>query len=150
MIPRVKDMGKPQCDRNMPPVSGQLKFSQELRDKVAVNTTYLTIPLDCQECEELQGSSASYLCWYRRRNGGGEVQRDGQLEGNMKINCFQVCLLTSYEEAVYKKWSEVAEKKTLEGLSRPLLIRSIMSSITSLIPLHSHHHMFPQITVAFL
>ena len=31
---RVKDSGKALTDRNMPPVSGQLKFSQELKDKI--------------------------------------------------------------------------------------------------------------------
>ena len=25
---RLKDLGKPQCERNMPPISGQLRFSQ--------------------------------------------------------------------------------------------------------------------------
>ena len=34
-----------------------------------------------------------------------------------------VCLLTSYEEALFKTWALAADKKTLEGLSRPLLIR---------------------------
>ena len=34
-----------------------------------------------------------------------------------------ICLLTSYEEALFKTWALAADKKTLEGLSRPLLMR---------------------------
>ena len=43
----------------------------------------------------------------------------------MVVNKYKemVCLLTSYEEALFKTWAQAADKKTLEGLSRPLLIR---------------------------
>ena len=32
---RINDDGKALIDRNMPPISGQLKFAKELRDKIA-------------------------------------------------------------------------------------------------------------------
>ena len=43
----------------------------------------------------------------------------------MVVNKYKemICLLTSYEEALFKTWSLAADKKTLEGLSRPLLLR---------------------------
>ena len=95
---KISEMGKAQIDRNMPPVSGQLKFSQELRDKIAKSV---------KNFKELQHP----ICG----GPGGEMVIEKYKE--------MVCLLTSYEEAIYKTWSETADKKTLQGLSRPLLVR---------------------------
>ena len=57
--------------------------------------------------------------------------------GEMVIEKYKemVCLLTSYEEAIYKTWSETADKKTLQGLSRPLLVRFSKKWTFQMIPI---------------
>ena len=103
---RVKDTGRPQCDRNMPPISGQLRFSQELRDKIANSV---------RNFRELQHPISA--------GPGGEMV--------VKKYKDMVCLLTSYEEAVFKAWVQAADKKTMEGLSRPLLVRDTETQTVS-------------------
>ncbi len=95
---RIKESGKALTDRNMPPVSGQLKFAQELRDKISASI---------RNFKELSHP----ICYS---------------EGaNLVFRKFKemIALLSAYEEESFKGWTLSAEKKTAEGLNRPLIIR---------------------------
>ena len=97
-VKRVKDTGKALVDRNMPPVSGQLKFSQELKDKASAsikNFKDLNHPICFSE-----GAALIY-----------------------KKHKEMTSQLNTYEEDIFRIWTVSAEKKTLEGLNRPLIIR---------------------------
>ena len=95
---RIKETGKALTDRNMPPVSGQLKFAQELRDKISASI---------RNFKELSHP----ICYS---------------EGaNLVFRKFKemIAVLSTYEEEAFKGWALCAEKKTAEGLNRPLIIR---------------------------
>ena len=95
---RIKDSGKALTDRNMPPVSGQLKFSQELRNKISSSV---------RSFKELSHP----ICYSEGANLVFRKYKE------------MIALLDSYDEEVFKNWTLSAEKKTLEGLNRPLIIR---------------------------
>ena len=95
---RIKNTGHALNDKNMPPVSGQLRFTQEIRDKIRsgmTNFKALNHPICASK--------------------GGELIVEKYKE--------MIGLLMKYEEDTYNHWTCSAEKKTLEGLNRPLLVR---------------------------
>ena len=95
---RIKELGRPLTDRNLPPVAGQLRFSKEIKDRISSsvkNFKELNHPI-CASSE-------------------GEVIIEKYKE--------MVCLLYSYEEEVFRTWAATADTKTGEGLDRPLLVR---------------------------
>ena len=101
---RIKNTGHALNDRNMPPVSGQLRFTQEIRDKIRSgmrNFKALNHPICASK--------------------GGEVVVEKYKE--------MIGLLMKYEEETYNHWTLSAEKKTLEGLNRPLLVREDMGKL---------------------
>lgn len=95
---RIQELGKPLTDRNMPPVSGQLRFSREIKDRISSNV---------KNFKELNHP----IC--------------ASSEGEIIIEKYKemVCLLYSNEEDVFKNWAASADAKTGEGLNRPLLVR---------------------------
>ena len=96
---RVKEQGKALTDRNMPPISGQLKFAKELRDKISRGMkNFLDLEHEIKTTE------------------GGELVVEKYKE--------MVGLLTHYEERVFTTWTNAVERKTTEGLNRPLLVRN--------------------------
>ena len=95
---RIKEIGKPLTDRNMPAVAGQLRFSKEIKDRISCSV---------KNFRELNHP----IC--------------ASTEGELIIEKYKemVCLLYSYDEDVFKNWAISADKKTAEGLNRPLLVR---------------------------
>ena len=100
---RIKELGKPLTDRNMPVVSGQLRFSKEIKDRISNNV---------KNFKELNHP----VC--------------ASTEAELIIEKYKemVCLLYSYEEEVFRNWAASADKKTGEGLNRPLLVREGMKA----------------------
>ena len=101
---RIKNTGHALNDKNMPPVSGQLRFTQEIRDKIRsgmTNFKALNHPICASK--------------------GGELIVEKYKE--------MIGLLMKYEEDTYNHWTCSAEKKTLEGLNRPLLVRDEMGKL---------------------
>ena len=95
---RIKETGKALTDRNMPQVSGQLRFSKEVKDKIGCSI---------KNFRDLNHPICAGV--------GGELIIRKYKE--------MICLLISYEEEVFKNWALSADKKTAEGLNRPLLVR---------------------------
>ena len=96
---RIKDKGKALIDRNMPPVSGQLKFAKELRDKISRGMkNFLDLDHNIKASED----------------------------GEMIVEKYKemVGLLTCYEEQLFKIWQLSVERQINEGLAMPLLIRN--------------------------
>ena len=95
---RIRDCGAALNDKNMPPVSGQLRFAQEIRTKVKSgmkNFIELNHPI--------QSSKA----------GEEVVEKYKEMIG----------LLMSYEEQIYSQWTSSLDQKTADGLKKPLLVR---------------------------
>ena len=82
----------------MPPVSGQLRFARELRDKIA--------------CGVRDFKSLNHPICY-----------SDQAKEVIERYKVMVCLLTSYEEKVFENWTKTVENLTTENLERPLLVR---------------------------
>ena len=82
----------------MPPVSGQLRFARELRDKIASGVRDFK-SLNHPICYSDQAKEV--------------IERYKEM----------VCLLTSYEEKVFENWTKSVENLTTENLERPLLLR---------------------------
>ena len=95
---RIKELGKPLTDRNMPAVAGQLRFSKEIKDRISCSV---------KNFRELNHP----IC----ATGDGELIIEKYKE--------MVCLLYSYDEDVFRRWAQSADKKTGESLHRPLLVR---------------------------
>ena len=94
----IKQTGRARTDRNMPPVSGQLRFARELRDKISVGVKDF--------------KSLSHPVCYS--DAAKEV-----IEKYKEL----VCLITSYEEKVFENWAKSVENLTTGNLERPLLVR---------------------------
>ena len=95
----IKNFGKPKTEKNMPIVSGQLKFAHELRTKITKRIMAFK-------------NIGHPICY----SPGADVV----FKKYKKLNAY----LTSYEDDVFKTWATYAETKSLDGLERPLLIRS--------------------------
>ena len=95
---RIQDTGKALIDKNMPPISGQLRFAKELRDKIAAGI------------KDFKGLNHP-ICY-----------SDG---ANLVISKYKemVCLITSYEEMAFSNWTKTVENLTTEDLDSPLLVR---------------------------
>ena len=96
---RLHELGKALTDRNMPPVSGQLSFSKELRHKIVTSVKSF------------------------REINHPITESEGAVTIMQKYNELMEAL-DKYEDNVYNTWATAAEKKTLEGLNRPLLVRN--------------------------
>ena len=97
---KIKESGRPRTERNMPLVAGQLKFAQEVKTKITFSMKAFK-------------SLAHPICY--SPNAELVFQKYKDLSK----------LLAAYEEDVYTSWVTQAEKKTLEGLDRPLLERNV-------------------------
>ena len=95
---KIKLTGRARTDRNMPPVSGQLRFAKELRDKISV------------AIKDFKGLSHP-VCYSEAAKEVIERYKE------------MVCLITSYEERVFENWSKNVENLATENLEQPLLVR---------------------------
>ena len=95
----IKNFGKPKTEKNMPIVSGQLKFVNELRTKVTKSVLAFK-------------NIGHPICY----SPGADLvfKKYKKLSAN----------LSAYEDEVFKQWAVLAEKTSLDGLERPLLVRS--------------------------
>ena len=84
----------------MPPVSGQLRFARELRDKISSGV---------RDFKSLNHP----ICYSDKAKEVIERYKE------------MVCLLTSYEEKVFENWTKSVENLTTENLERPLLLRDL-------------------------
>ena len=96
---RINDDGKALIDRNMPPISGQLKFAKELRDKIARGM---------KNFRDLDHNIVT--------TEGGETVVEKYKE--------MVGLLTCYEERLFERWILSVDQKIGNGLAMPLLVRN--------------------------
>ena len=95
---RIMESGKALNDKNMPPISGQLRFAQEIRTKIKCgmkNFMDLNHPIKSSQAGE------------------EVVEKYKEMIG----------LLMKYEEDNYNYWTSALDKKTTYGLGMPLLIR---------------------------
>ena len=95
---RIKEEGKALNDKNMPPISGQLRFAHEIRTKIKSgmrNFMELNHPIQASKAGE------SVVDKYKEMIG----------------------LLMKYEEENYYHWTRSLDRKTSAGLGKPLLIR---------------------------
>ena len=84
----------------MPQVSGQLRFAKELRDKVS--------------CGVRDFKNLNHPICYSDKS-KEVIERYKEM----------VCLITSFEEQLFDKWTKSVENLTTENLERPLLIRDL-------------------------
>ena len=95
---RINDLGKATVDRNMPVMTGQLKWSSELRSKMTHSVkgfTDLNHPICYKE------SSRVVLKKYK----------------NM------MNLLNTYEEELFELWNRSISTRISQSLNRPLVLR---------------------------
>ena len=78
---KLKESGRPQIDRNMPPVAGQLRFAKELRLKIASGV------------KDFKGLNHP-ICY----SAGAQTVIDKYKE--------MVCLITSFEENAFTNWTK--------------------------------------------
>ena len=97
---KIKTEGRPSSIKNMPLLSSQLKFIQELRRKIMTN-----IRLFKSLKHPIIYSAESQRLW---------VKYDSLKE-----------LLGSYQTEIHQDWLARAEEKTLRGVKTPLLVRDV-------------------------
>ena len=121
---KIVESGKPRTERNMPLVAGQLKFAKEvfshsnvfyqidLSKFVLLNAFISQVKTKITCAMKAFKSLEHPICLSK----GAErvIQKYKDLSA----------LLAGYEDDVFKAWAVQTEKKTLEGLDRPLLIRN--------------------------
>ena len=96
---RIKERGKPKTEKNMPLVAGQLKFALEVRSKISASVKAFK-------------NLSHPICY--------SVGADLVFKKYKQLTA----LLTSYEDEVFKNWMLMVEKKNMEGLKTPLLVRN--------------------------
>ena len=95
---RITETSKAVVDRNMPPVSGQLKWAQELKAKMSFSV---------KSFKDLNHP----ICY---REGAKLV---------FKKYKEMMHLLAAYEEEIFQKWNVSISKKMTQSLSRSLVVR---------------------------
>ena len=95
---RITETSKASVDRNMPPVSGQLKWAQELKAKMSFSV---------KSFKDLNHP----ICY---REGAKLV---------FKKYKEMMHLLAAYEEEIFQKWNVSISKKMTQSLSRSLVVR---------------------------
>ena len=96
---RIKERGKPRTEKNMPLVAGQLKFALEVRNKITTSV---------KAFKDLSHP----ICY--------SVGADLVFKKYKQLTT----LLSTYEDDVFKNWMLMVEKKNMEGLEKPLLVRN--------------------------
>ena len=97
---RIQETTKAVVDRNMPPVSGQLKWAQELKAKMSFSV---------KSFKDLNHP----ICY---REGAKLV---------FKKYKEMMLLLNAYEEEIFQKWNASISKKMSQSLSRSLITRDV-------------------------
>ena len=95
---RITETSKAVVDRNMPPVSGQLKWAQELKAKMSFSV---------KSFKDLNHP----ICY---REGAKLV---------FKKYKEMMHLLNAYEEEIFQKWNVSISKKMTQSLNRSLIVR---------------------------
>ena len=90
--------GKPNCAKNMPAVSGQLRFIHDLRETIRKGV------------KSFKGLNHP-ICY----SAGAELV--------FKKYKTMTSLMTTFEDKIYEDWVQMAKEQTMKGLDRPLLIR---------------------------
>lgn len=96
---RIKENRKPKLEKNMPSVSGQIKFAEEIKIKMTKSMKAFK-NLNHPICY----SSGAELVFKKYKDINADI--------------------TKFEENIFKNWSVVIEKKKQQELEIPLLIRN--------------------------